>query len=390
MKKISWLTILAAVALLPGCSNDNELLNEGSEVEAVIGDSEVEIKLSSGTAATRATIQSDENHAFEAEGLGIFCVAKGKQNPEINPPAPDIDWTRYGEYGKTDVLMHNVPANAVIDTIDNVASTSIVWADPEAQYFYPISNWYKYSFFGYYPVQDDAKVTTLTDGVMVSMEIDGYKDVLVGKASVDEEYAYSAKYFRTGKHEAPTMTFFHYLSRFTFTVEAGADYTGSKENATRMSVKEIVLLDMPYKFEFVAAAIDEDLWGTGFYYDDVKDFYLYDENADTLAPVQVSAEERRQVGDALMVLPGLKSSEETDSENYTVPVYGIRIVLVDEKGKEFVSEFPLSLSEYMGENGPEMGHSYNINMTVYGPQEIKLNATLRPWTIVETDIPIEL
>lgn len=380
MKKLSWFTILAAVALLPGCSNDNEPLKEGSMVEAVIGDSEVEIKLSSGTAATRASIESDENNAFEVDGLGIFCVAKDKQNPEINPPAPDIDWTRYSEYGKTDVLMHNVPANAVMDTIDNVTSTSIVWADPEAQYFYPISNWYKYDFYGYYPVQDDAKVTTISDGIMVNMEIDGYKDVLIGKASSEEQYAYSAKYFRTAAHELPKMEFFHYLSRFTFTVEAGADYTGSKENATRMSVKEITLFDMPYIFELVVASNDknEDYWGVGYYDDEnLKDFYLHDANSEALSLVPVSADERSKVGDALMVIPGLES-------------YGIRVVLVDENGKEFVSEFPLSLSEHLEEGTTEMGHSYNINMTVYGPQEIKLNAVLKPWEIVETDIPIEL
>ncbi len=376
MKKLFWLNVLAAVALLPGCSNDNEPLKDGSMVEVVIGDSEVEIKLSSGTAATRASIESDENNAFEVDGLGIFCVAKDKQNPEINPPAPDIDWTRYSEYGKTDVLMHNVPANAVIENKEDVTSTSIVWADPEAQYFYPISNWYKYDFYGYYPVQDDAKISTTSDCITVAMEIDGYKDVLIGKASSEEQYAYSAKYFRTAARELPKMEFHHYLSRFTFTVEAGADYTGSKENATRMSVKEITLFDMPYMFEFVVAS--KNSWGTGSYNDEkLKDFYLHDANSDALALVPVSADERSKVGDALMVIPGLES-------------YGIRVVLVDENGKEFVSEFPLSLSEHLEEGTTEMGHSYNINMTVYGPQEIKLNAVLKPWEIVETDIPIEL
>lgn len=388
MKKQYFSTILAAACLLlPGCSNDNEPVNGGSTtVEAVVGDSEVEIKLSSSSSgvSTRASIESDEYLSFEAEGLGIFCVAKDKQNPEINPPAPDIDWTRYTDLAKTDILMCNVPANAVMDSIlfagDIYTSTSIVWADATAKYFYPISNWYKYRFFGYYPVQDDANVVVSPEEISVYMEIDGHQDVLIGRTILDEdkEYAYSAKYFRTEEREIPILAFMHRLNRFTFSVEAGADYSGSKANATRMSVKEITLFDMPYKFELIAAAQDLDYWGTIWYDgDELKDFNLLEENGELLEPVKVSEEGRTKVGDALMVLSGLES-------------YGIRVVLVDEDGNEFVSEYPLSISEHLEGGTTEGGYSYNIHMTVYGPQEIKLNSVLIPWEIVETDIPIEL
>lgn len=392
MKKQYFSTILAAACLLlPGCSNDNEPVNEGSTtVEAVVGDSDVEIRLSSSSsssaAATRAGIEGDNFYSFEAEGLGIFCVAKGKQNPEINPPAPDIDWTRYADPTKTDVLMYNVPANAVKDTITidydmstfRYTSTSIVWADSEAQYFYPISNWYMYDFYGYYPIQDDANVTVTPEEIMVYMEIDGHQDFLIGYAVSEEDYAYSAKYFRTAERQLPEMVFHHRLNRFTFTVEAGADdYSGSKANATRMSVKEITLLDMPYQFETIVATTDYADWASGWYYYGTRDFYLFEENGVSSEPVQVSEEGRTKVGDALFVLPGMES-------------YGIRVVLVDEEGREYVSEYPLSISEHLDGGTTKGGYSYNIHMTVYGPQEIGLNAWLVPWEIVETDIPIEL
>lgn len=313
-------------------------------MEAVVGNSDVEIKLSSGSssATTRAGIENDEFYSFEAEGLGIFSVAKGKQNPEINPPAPDIDWTRYSDPTKTDVLMFNVPANAVKDTITiedgmstfRYTSTSIVWADPEAKYFYPISNWYMYDFYGYYPIQDDANVTVNPEEISVYMEIDGHQDFLMGIAQSDSAYAYSAKYFRMAEHELPMMVFIHRLNRFTFSVEAGENYLGSKTNATRMSVKEITLLDMPYRFETIVATTNYDDWGNGWYYDGTKDFNLLEENGVSSDPVQVSEEGRTKVGDALFVLPGMES-------------YGIRVVLVDEDGREFISEFPLSLSEHL-------------------------------------------
>lgn len=356
-------------------------------MEAVVGNSDVEIKLSSGSssATTRAGIENDEFYSFEAEGLGIFSVAKGKQNPEINPPAPDIDWTRYSDPTKTDVLMFNVPANAVKDTITiedgmstfRYTSTSIVWADPEAKYFYPISNWYMYDFYGYYPIQDDANVTVNPEEISVYMEIDGHQDFLMGIAQSDSAYAYSAKYFRMAEHELPMMVFIHRLNRFTFSVEAGENYLGSKTNATRMSVKEITLLDMPYRFETIVATTNYDDWGNGWYYDGTKDFNLLEENGVSSDPVQVSEEGRTKVGDALFVLPGMES-------------YGIRVVLVDEDGREFISEFPLSLSEHLEDGTTLGGCSYNVNLTVYGPQEIGLNALLVPWEIVETDIPIEL
>lgn len=387
MRILSYTALLAAACLLlPACSNEDEVMDHDSpSLDAMVGDSEVEIKLSSTASATRASINGNSYGAFDVNGVGIFCVAKGKQNPEINPPTPDIDWTRYGEYGKTDVLLSNLRANAVASPkpvekqteLGDTLETSIVWEDAEAHYFYPISNWYKYDFYGYYPVQDDANVIISPDEINVYMEIDGTQDVLLGLATSDDEYAYSAKYFRTAEHEVPNMLFFHRLSRFTFTVEAGMDYTGSKANATRMKVSKIEVLDMPYKI-LMTVASNTDTYG-GIYYDRdfVMDFKLRDENNEPFEPVQVSETERRQVGESLMVLHGMDT-------------YGLRITLEDENGNEYISEFPLSISNHIEEGTTQLGHSYNINMTVYGPQEIKLNATLLPWIIEETDIPIEL
>ena len=74
MKSKKSLLAIAAMALFVSCSNEDDK-SVNNEFSGIIENSNVEILLSTG-GHTRGSIESDANGLFEAEGLGIFCLAK--------------------------------------------------------------------------------------------------------------------------------------------------------------------------------------------------------------------------------------------------------------------------------------------------------------------------
>lgn len=63
--------------------------------------------------------------------------------------------------------------------------------------------------------------------------------------------------------------------------------------------------------------------------------------------------------------------------------YLVEITLMDKDGNVFVSEHPIELQN---SKAYEAGKSYNVKLTIHGPQEIYLNATLAPWEIDNDNI----
>ncbi len=236
--------------------------------------SDVEIKLGTGgnQAFTRAFVEGEDESGrlfTTTEGIGMFCLAAAQKQSS----APPIDWSRYkidneGRYmnwmgmgtssdGKINIQTWggNVKANAIPtgNGVDDV--TRIVWEDHFTR-FYPMGNWYNYTFYGYHPYQETESVNenrdvienvhTEADKVTVDIPIDGYTDVLWGRSYKPEnawsQYAYSGKYFReyfkNNQAEAPvpTMQFKHALSRINFMVAKGDNRAGE------LYVKELKLM----------------------------------------------------------------------------------------------------------------------------------------------------
>lgn len=239
--------------------------------------SDVEIKLGTGgnQAFTRAFVEGEGTSGTlfkTTEGIGMFCLA-AEQKQDAAPP---IDWKQYnadnddryaGRYmnwmgmgtstnGDINTITWggNVKANAtLVDSDKNGVNdyTRIDWTDHFTR-FYPMGNWYNYTFYGYHPYQES--VTTGESTVTVDIPIDGYTDVLWGrsyKPAAGEEgdtwsqYAYSGKYFREYRKKpehdgapdpVPTMQFKHALSRINFMVAKGDDRDG------KLYVKELKLM----------------------------------------------------------------------------------------------------------------------------------------------------
>ena len=368
--------------LLNGCSSDemvlSEELNETSEYVTGNSSYKIRLKTHAATMTTRAAIVGDESSAT-LDSLGIFALAREEQG--TNEEAYSIQW-------------FNDSRNWSFCLMDNVAAKmnnggSISWKEEGTFYFYPITQFYNYDFYGYYPYTED--LTRDDNSITAHYTIDGTQDIIWGRATSDEEYAYSAKYYRTYGANAtdPTLELKHMLTRLTFTVEPGETTEGSGDyaSAENMKVKSIEICDAYTNVDLLIADrgnLPETEWSNPdndarlVLRNDVKDtLLLLDEAGDTLNPVQVPTHEwvvnvnngkGLQVGESVMLYP---------AEEYIV-----RIVLTDENDVDHISEIPLTLSSNPGTKFSR-GYSYNVRIIVHGPRAILVKSTLTPWDEVD-------
>ncbi len=375
---------MAAVATLSACQNDDITANEN-----VDNGSPVEIKLASSTGAvsTRGSIESDEKDNFAVKGVGIFCLAKTKQG--VNPNEAEISWAKGTEFS---VVLENEEANVdtLRDAADNLYS-QISWADPTAVHYYPTGNWYSYDFYGYYPYSNDVEWTETTR--TVTYELDGTKDIIWGKATSDEAYAYSARYFRqaANKDKTPEVKFEHKLMRITFTYEAGEDYEGAGTygKAEGMIIESIQIHEAPTQATLVIA----DKASEGVESEEGK--LLVDWNTDTFAPMSLLDQDDQPWAENAYKVEldesGLPIKGKKIGQGILLPVpedpnfrYSIDVVLKLKDGSTLLStEHPIELR-----NGAayQANHSYNVNMKINAGKLIELNSTLKAWVNDDTNI----
>ena len=231
---------------MASCTSDNDFDNTPSpdDWSNTVTNSNVEIKLGTGSNGTRSSL-GDANGLFAANGLGVFCLAKDKLSDDTK--LIEINWSRLNESTKNYSLwMDNVKTNATI----NGDVTELSWAYHTTRW-YPIGNWHRYSFYGYYPRVEDKNITTSQTKITAKITINGTQDVIWGKADPDpaeKPYAYSGYYFRQpgNDEDIPVLQFEHKLMRLDFYVKAAPDAKGSTANAKNMGVREIAVKDVPY------------------------------------------------------------------------------------------------------------------------------------------------
>ncbi|MBO4613135.1 MAG: fimbrillin family protein [Bacteroidaceae bacterium] len=376
MKRINYYMSLAiGMLLFASCASEetrpSDWLNESGEY--IEGNSTYEIRLRGQETATitRAAIIGDESTAI-LENMGIFALARAKQG--TNPAAYDIQWFNAPNANITYCIMDNVEAR--------MESGDISWT---GKYFYPITQFYNYDFYGYYPYTDD--IDRNDNDVVAHYTIDGTQDLIWGRATSNEDYAYSAKYYRKYPENHPgllapdpVLELKHLLTRLTFTVQPGESYhqSGDYSQAEAMKVKSIEIVDAYTNLDIRVADrenIDEADWSDPDHVlrvtlrDDTKaDLALKnpDGTALTLTQVPLHTDPALQVGESFMLFPATS--------------YVIKIVLLDENDVEHISEIPLTLT--FDEQNPIMfarGKSYTVNITVHGPREISLKGQLEDW-----------
>lgn len=373
MKKQFLFMSLAAAAMLSSCSTDEEA-GPAAYAPHPQGDSEVAIRLASGP-ATRASIESDEDGLFEVDGLGLFALAREvvADNPDAVLP---IAWNYEPADTKTySVLLDNVEANAVIEG----GVTNILFADGVVRY-YPMANWYRYGFCGYYPRTEN--ITKEATRCVANITISGKEDVIYGRAVNDvDDYAYSARYFRQegNVNVVPQMQFDHKLMRVTFSavpgpdLEAGASY----ENAKQMTVQSVRVMGVPTEGQLVLADLEDPeqdgqlifSWDGG-----GSDLYLCDSIDAVLDPEKYFMEVTEE-GEPVEKVIGQGIMLPVPEDGYK---YRVAVTLQDSEGTVYECEYPQELRLPEGTQF-EAGKSYNVRMTINGPKAVTLSAKLTQW-----------
>lgn len=388
---------------MASCSSESELADNGASDALTstqwshqIANSNVEIKFGSKIKGTRAIVESDDHQNFTLTNMGLFCLAIAKNN--INPNEANIDYTQDSDGYNYSVWVDNAEVKTEKDDGNN--KTILTWADGKKHY-YPTGNWHKYAFYGYYPKQDAAHIIYDTKSVSVMFEdLDGTTDIIYGKAEdLNTPYAYSAYYFRQEGNEdkVPTVAFAHKLMRLTFAIKPGGK---DKEAAKTMGVTKVEVVKVPTKGTLTLADKDAPAnagninfdWDTPADLADLAlkakteatsteqkglepDFTAYDEtNAHKACWVK---DDPVDIGQGIMIpVP--------DYENNPDYKYQLKITLINKDGQVFEPEYPMDLNT----NGNEFaaGTSYKVTMTINGPKEIQLNATLEKWQEDNTTI----
>lgn len=371
MKLNQYLLAAASVLMLAACTNETLPMEEQITAPVYIpGDSEVEILL--GSKSNNVTVKS-KRIAFEGDAdmdrLGVFCLAREKQH--VNQAAQDIVWFTDDEENWSGCIMSNVEA---------VKTGSIVtWADPTKHYYYPVSQFYCYDFFGYYPYSED--VTIKNEKVTVDYVLDGKTEVIWGRATSDEEYAYSATYFRQEENvgKFPKLDLHHVLTRLKFSVTPGPEVEGGTTVSPKLAhfaVARIEVLDALSEVHLTIAdkarinALDETnclSLGTS-----RTNYVLCGFDGEPMDTTMVGTDLNvtTRLGESVLLAP--------ESE------YTIRVYLVNkESGEKFVTEHPLKVNNASSTFLP--GFTYNVNITAHAPEEIQLEAALNPWVDAEDD-----
>lgn len=388
---------------MASCSSESELADNGASDALTstqwshqIANSNVEIKFGSKIKGTRAIVESDDQQNFTLTNMGLFCLAIAKNN--INPNEANIDYTQGSAGYKYSVWVDNAEVKTEKDDGNN--KTILTWADG-TKHYYPTGNWHKYAFYGYYPKQDAANIIYDKKSVSVMFEdLDGTTDIIYGKAEdLNTPYAYSAYYFRQEGNEdkVPTVAFAHKLMRLTFAIKPGGK---DKEAAKTMGVTKVEVVKVPTKGTLTLADKDAPAnagninfdWDTPADLADLAlkakteatsteqkglepDFTAYDEtNAHKACWVK---DDPVDIGQGIMIpVP--------DYENNPDYKYQLKITLINKDGQVFEPEYPMDLNT----NGNEFaaGTSYKVTMTINGPKEIQLNATLEKWQEDNTTI----
>lgn len=295
-------------------------------------------------------------------------------------------------------LIDNVVAEAPKDT-DKGNISVYKTAETLEPFFYTPEDCY--DFYGYYV--DDAAATYGEDGVTpvavveqnriyVPFIIDGGQDLMIAKADQaadiegtevkDEKYAYSA--YSARRNVQPNLVFTHELSRFVFKIKAG----NNSENATNVTINSLSVRSKT-SGNLVVAGLGDVVRGIADVdVDSFSELYLKEKNAEgvlvdlgTTAPVKPTlGEEAVKIGESLLLMPGETEYYLTmniSQENYSG-------IIVPQK-----HEIRIGVPAGSDAKVFEAGHQYNVIITVYGLEEVKVTVELTPWIDDEEPIIID-
>ena len=380
MKK-EWLLAMCATAMMASCAKDKTIaLDNGA------GGTPEEIILGAGQ---YLSAEVEQGQPMKAASRGIGSVGDLGAANNWNGETVYV----YGIVGDTLFAINGEAATAPTGT----AKDALAWKETDKHYYYDGNN--LYDFYGCHV---DGAATDMAipggtnlakNGFSVTVTIDGTRDLMVampdkskdieGNLEVtDTKYLYSAWSSRRGVK--PNLVFKHVLTRLTFKAKCGdASAPAQPVKITSIQVTGAIsdgtLTVIPVgggnqgfapgtttaNFALMAPASDPDT---------SKELETFSGKDIT----NVDPDDFEQIGVPMMLVPGgeytIVITTEQDMNNN-------RSIETNEKGT--------ITKKITFAGGFVAGTNYNINITVYGLQEIAVNATLTAWNEAGEDIEID-
>ena len=392
MMKKSIFFAAAFAGVLCSCSQDE--VNEGGgavldgRVPIQIGVSQPSVSVSRGIGTVGGTEESGAN-VWQGQQFKVSMFEKGTYQPAVD------------EEGNQ--LFMNADFDAPVGYDNDFATASVQTGNK----YYPTAG--KFDFVGYYldgAEQDAVPAPTEEGPYTVNVTIDGSQDIMTASAVPTEatmdEYtqqgidvtrlfsAYSAR-----KGIVPTLNFEHKLVRLVFnakpgnvnassTAELGGDEYGvqiksisvESQNTGVLTVAQlgeeghIVPGDLVFSGDSVPLYLKQRQAG-----DDLGTMELVDLTPAVLHWDSEAAEGEgagipEQVGEALLV------QELQEGEAYRMTIVLNQLM----PGEQTPREFPMTAKIKLPEGQSfKAGSSYNVNITVWGLEQISIKASLTAW-----------
>lgn len=344
MKK-SLLLAMSAIALLSSCNSD-DIATPENDVLVVLG-------AQSPTITTRSSIDNNpagNNNWIGLTELGIYGLDKNTDWTTAKASDPNV---RLIDNEKSTIQMNN-------------GSQSVSWSSG-INYVYPLSNDYKFTFFGYHPYVNTPTVTS--DKVVCTYTLTGTQDIIWAEAwALDLPTGFegfNAKYIRKGGSN-PSFNFKHLLSRFTFSVLAGGEDEKSRGDAAKLKVKYIRITDVRNNATLVIADKVEANAGKLTFGVQTGNFELCDKNDSPVTDIQPAYPAAR-AGESIMV-----------PASPDITAYEVEIRIEDETGTRSATS-TLKI-EKADKSAFAAGDSHNVKLTVYGLTDILISASLTEWS----------
>lgn len=381
MKKLFLMGAVASLGLLASCSSDDDLSTGGKndlqQIKIGMG-----VQATVGTTKGTGTVGSvgEENNKWAGQAINIYMFNKGT-----------LDVAKFDGVAIYDNAAFNAPT---------AASTGLATATDHSVKYYPTQS--AFDFWGYRlddAIQGSPAVSEDGTKQEVGFALDGSQDIMVGKANpteedltncTDETKIYSAYAARRGVQ--PDIKFKHLLSRLVFSVTGGnkdaCDEThGVNVTAIKVKSKYTGKLIVAYTPD---AQVTNELVPT----EDVKELELMDRATDdtngnnnlvALQPknpvwdTDADKAKKTNIGEAILAVP---------ADNYDLTIELSQLVKTQEAYNDGKTDHPaveetktFSYNDVIKLTNDvfKAGYSYNVNITVFGLSEIKINTTLTPW-----------
>lgn len=364
---------VASLSLLASCSSDDDLSTGGkSDLEQIkIG---MGVQASVGTTKGTGTVGGvgEGNSNWAGQKINIYMFNKGT-----------LDVAQFDGQDIYNNAEFNAPTSE---------STGFATDATHAVKYYPAQA--SFDFWGY-RLDDAAKGNPATEEgkQVIGFELDGSQDIMVGKAEPTaenlekcaEEKIYSA--YAARRDVQPNIIFKHLLSRLVFTIQGGNEAacnedTGVKVTAIKVKSKYTGKLIVAYTEAAGVTDYTDQLVPN----EEVTDLVLKkraegvtDGNNDLVDLEAKNPEwdpetkkgKQTSIGEAILAVPA-------DSYDLTID---LKQKVKTQTEPEGFAEKTFSYNDVieLADGAFKAGTSYNVNITVFGLNEIKINTTLTPW-----------